>query len=153
NLRVRLLARVHVRVRPEPRPRCRVASSERFARGGLKMRTHLLRTTFIAFALVAGTGLAVAQDKPANNMAPPGVDPAQQNSPQPGNKAEENATQEPSSRAPTAKPEDNQVLVNGRLNVPGAPENSDAVPAKFSAKNDADDQLITLGYTFKQLTP
>jgi len=117
------------------------------------MRTHLLRTTFIAFALVAGTGLAVAQDKPANNMAPPGVDPAQQNSPQPGNKAEENATQEPSSRAPTAKPEDNQVLVNGRLNVPGAPENSDAVPAKFSAKNDADDQLITLGYTFKDLTP
>jgi hypothetical protein len=38
------------------------------------------------------------------------------------------------------------------LAVPGAPANTDTVPAKFSAKNAADDKLITIGYTFKTLT-
>jgi len=119
------------------------------------MRIHL-RTVTLALALVAAAGVAVAQDQPAadRNPAPPGVDPARQNAPQPGYKPEENAKQEPGSRAATAAPEQQGgVLVNGRLNVPGAPENSDAVPAKFSAKNDADDKTITLGYTFKNLTP
>jgi hypothetical protein len=44
------------------------------------------------------------------------------------------------------------VFVNGALAVPGAPENSDTVPAKFSEKNAADDKLITVAYTFKALT-
>ena len=43
-------------------------------------------------------------------------------------------------------------FVNGALAVPGAPENSDTVPAKFSEKNAADDKLITTAYTFKLLT-
>ena len=38
------------------------------------------------------------------------------------------------------------------LAVPGAPANSDTVPAKFSEKNAADDKLITLAYTFKTLS-
>jgi hypothetical protein len=46
----------------------------------------------------------------------------------------------------------NNVLVNGALAVPGAPANTDTVPAKFSAKNAADDELITIAYTFKPLT-
>ena len=33
-----------------------------------------------------------------------------------------------------------------------APANTDTVPAKFSAKNAADDKLITIAYTFKTLT-
>jgi len=44
------------------------------------------------------------------------------------------------------------VFVNGALAVPGAPANTDTVPAKFSAKNAADDELITIAYTFKTLT-
>ena len=36
--------------------------------------------------------------------------------------------------------------------VPGAPANTDTVPAKFSKKNAADDELITVAYTFKTLT-
>ena len=44
------------------------------------------------------------------------------------------------------------MFVNGALAVPGAPANTDTVPAKFSEKNDADDKLITLAYTFKLLT-
>jgi hypothetical protein len=49
-------------------------------------------------------------------------------------------------------PPDNSVFVNGALAVPGAPANTDTVPAKFSEKNAADDKLITLAYTFKLLT-
>ena len=43
------------------------------------------------------------------------------------------------------------VFVNGALAVPGASADTDTVPAKFSARNSADDQLITLAYTFKTL--
>jgi len=49
-------------------------------------------------------------------------------------------------------PAQNNVFVNGALAVPGAPMNTDTVPAKFSAKNAADDELITIAYTFKTLT-
>src|SRR5262249_49570553 len=53
---------------------------------------------------------------------------------------------------PNASPPANAVFVNGALAVPGAPANTDTVPAKFSAKNAADDKLITIAYTFKTLT-
>jgi hypothetical protein len=46
----------------------------------------------------------------------------------------------------------NNVLVNGALAVPGAPANTSTVPAKFSAKNADDDELISIAYTFKPLT-
>ena len=46
----------------------------------------------------------------------------------------------------------NAVFVNGALAVPGAPANTDTVPAKFSAKNAADDKHITLAYTVKTPT-
>ena len=54
--------------------------------------------------------------------------------------------------SPNASPPANAVFVNGALAVPGAPANNDTVPAKFSAKNAADDELITIAYTFKTLT-
>jgi hypothetical protein len=60
--------------------------------------------------------------------------------------------EEPSSHAPTDKPPQNAVFVDGALAVPGAPADTDTVPAKFSAKNAADDQLVTVGYTFKNLS-
>ena len=55
---------------------------------------------------------------------------------------------------PPADPQQqsNAVFVNGALAVPGAPPNTDTVPAKFSARNAADDKLITIAYTFKSLT-
>jgi hypothetical protein len=52
---------------------------------------------------------------------------------------------------PNASPPANAVFVNGALAVPGAPANTDTVPAKFSAKNAADDKLIIIAYTFKTL--
>jgi len=58
-------------------------------------------------------------------------------------------TQEPSSEQPTAKPEDTVALVNGRLTAPGAPADSQMVPAKFSERNNALDQLPTLAFPLK----
>jgi len=47
---------------------------------------------------------------------------------------------------------DKAPIVNGALAVPGAPANTETVPAKFSRKNAADDELITIARTFKMLT-
>lgn len=60
-------------------------------------------------------------------------------------------TEEPSSHTPTVPPPETAVFVNGALAVPGASNDTDTVPAKFSARNSADDKLITLAYTFKTL--
>jgi hypothetical protein len=46
----------------------------------------------------------------------------------------------------------NSVFVDGALAVPGAPADTETVPAKFSEKNAAADRLITVAYTFKALT-
>ena len=60
--------------------------------------------------------------------------------------------EEPSSEAARTQPQANAAFVNGALAVPGAPANTDTVPAKFSQKNAADDALPTMAYTFKTLT-
>jgi Protein of unknown function (DUF1236) len=115
------------------------------------MRRQLLRTSSLVLVLFGAgfsVGLAVAQ------QPPPAAEPQQQ---QQQEKAQQTPSgkmgaEEPGSHAPSQKPADNSVFVNGALAVPGAPENADTVPAKFSAKNAADDKLITLAYTFKLLT-
>ena len=112
------------------------------------MQYALLRTSALALAFAAGIGLAAAQQQP------PPADPQQQSQQE---KAQQTPSgqmgkEEPSSHAPSAAPPANAVFVNGALAVPGAPANTDTVPAKFSAKNAADDALITIAYTFKTLT-
>jgi hypothetical protein len=105
-------------------------------------------TCSIALALLGGVSMAAAQQPapPADAQQQSQQEKAQQT---PAGKA---GTEEPSSRAPSEKPQDNAVLVNGALAVPGAPADTDTVPAKYSAKNAADDELITVAYTFKSLT-
>src|SRR5215467_13389878 len=112
------------------------------------MRYDLLRTSALALAFVVSVGLAAAQQQP------PPAD-AQQQSQQ--EKAQQTPSgkmgaEEPSSHAPNAAAPGNAAFVNGALAVPDAPANTDTVPAKFSAKNAADDALITIAYTFKTLT-
>jgi hypothetical protein len=58
--------------------------------------------------------------------------------------------EEPSSQAEMPKPQG--AFLNGALTAPGAPTDVDTVPAKFSQKNADDDKLITVAYTFKNLT-
>jgi hypothetical protein len=110
------------------------------------MRSNLLRTSVVVFAVLAGAGLALGQQPapPADAQQKSQQEKAQQT---PSGKT---GTEEPSSHAPAAASQD--VFVNGALAVPGAPANTDTVPAKFSEKNAADDQLITVAYTFKLLT-
>jgi hypothetical protein len=52
-------------------------------------------------------------------------------------------THEPSANVPT---HDQPVLSNGALNVPGAPSDSQTIPAKFSERNAALDKLPTLAF-------
>ena len=52
--------------------------------------------------------------------------------------------QEPSASTPAR--DDSPVLVDGRLNVPGAPVDSQTVPAKFSEGNAALDKLPTMAF-------
>ena len=47
-------------------------------------------------------------------------------------------TEEPGSHAPS---QDTAAFVNGNWNVPGAPADSQTVPAKFSKRNDAIDRV------------
>jgi len=112
------------------------------------MQRDLLRSSALALAFVGSIGLAAAQ------QSPPPAD-AQQQSQQ--EKAQQTPSgkmgaEEPSSHAPGTTPDENAAFVNGALAVPGAPANTDTVPAKFSKKNAADDELITVAYTFKTLT-
>src|SRR3954470_9110679 len=98
------------------------------------MRRELLRTSaFLVLTLLAAVCSAAAQQSPA-------VEPQQK---QQQEKAQQNPSgkmgkEEPSSHAPSDKPADNSVFVNGALAVPGAPANTDTVPAKFSQKNAED---------------
>src|SRR5262249_17263278 len=107
------------------------------------MRNDLLRTSALPLAFVVSVGLAAAQQQP------PAPDPQQQSQQE---KAQQTPSgkmgaEEPSSRAPNAAAPANAAFVNGALAVPDAPANTDTVPAKFSAKNAADDALITIAYT------
>jgi hypothetical protein len=112
------------------------------------MRRDLLRTGAFALAFAGSVGISTAQQPP-----PPGD--AQQQSQQ--EKAQQTPSgkmgkEEPSSHAPETQPQPNAAFVNGALAVPGAPANTDTVPAKYSQKNAADEQLITTAYTFKTLS-
>jgi hypothetical protein len=111
------------------------------------MRPELVRTCAVLVLVLWGAvESAAAQQSPAaESQQQQQQDKAQQT---PSGKM---GKEEPSSHAPSDKPADNSVFVNGALAVPGAPANTDTVPAKFSEKNAADDKLITLAYTFKLL--
>src|SRR5262245_55305261 len=105
-------------------------------------------TISLALALLGGVSIAAAQQPtpPADSQQRVQQERAQQTP------SGQMGKEEPSSHAPAAKPQDNAVFVDGKLAVPGAPADSDTVPAKFSAKNAADDKLITVAYTFKTLS-
>ena len=112
------------------------------------MRPELVRTcAVLVLTLWGAVGSAAAQQSPAAESQQQQQQEKAQQTPS-GKMGKE----EPSSHAPSDKPADNSVFVNGALAVPGAPANTDTVPAKFSEKNAADDKLITLAYTFKLLT-
>ena len=105
-----------------------------------------LTLSLSAAALLAGLGCATAQDNSAQQKQ---GDPGQQQRHDqmlqtvPG----KNGTEEPSSHAPTTT--DTAVFVDGKLNVPGAPQDGQTVPAKFSKHNHDLDVLPTMAMPVK----
>jgi hypothetical protein len=108
-----------------------------------------LATTLVILAAFGG---AAAQSQ---TVAPPAQQrqqesPQQKQDSQPGSaghqrKVDDTLNSE-SGRAGKAEPvpqtkSDDSVLVNGAWNVPGAPQDSQTVPSKYSARNDALDKL------------
>jgi hypothetical protein len=100
---------------------------------------------YAALIVAIATGLAFAQQA-APPAQPPTASKEQQST---ADKAQhtqsgKTGTSEPNAHADAAKLEDTGVLVNGRLNVPGAPPDSQTVPAKFSERNATLDELPTM---------
>ena len=93
------------------------------------------RWTLSALALLASVSLAAAQQQaPANQATNPiGDGPF---------KSQQGGKEEPGSHGSGANNDGNNdaVFVNGKLNVAGAPKDSQTVPAKFSERNAKLDQ-------------
>lgn len=118
------------------------------------MVNALIRASSIVLAVAAGPTMAWSQAAPTQGTTGESLgsprqemqaDKAMQT---PSGKA---GKEEPGSHAPSVPATDTMVLVNGALAVPGARQDTDTTPAKYSAQNAADDKLITLAYTFKAL--
>jgi hypothetical protein len=120
------------------------------------MRRRFAFASTIMFALGAFPGLAAAQQ----SAAPPAAQqPAAQPQPaaqQPAAKDEDNrqardAMHSTPGRAGKDEPKMEQqaagpVFVNGNLAVPGASQDTETTPAKFSKRNDALDKLPTMAF-------
>jgi hypothetical protein len=103
-----------------------------------------LRSSLISLAILLGLGMGLGLAQQGENLASPQQKNQQEKAQQtePGRAG----TTEPSSHTPTAPPDESWVFWNGRLNVPGAPADSQTVPAKFSERNDALDELPTMAF-------
>jgi Protein of unknown function (DUF1236). len=98
----------------------------------------------IALALLAGTSIGAAQqektqqnsaDEALTRSAPEAKDP-----PQAPAAARQNDASQPGLQ------QEGQPFTDGRLTAPGAPEDSQDAPAKFSAKNDKLDKTPIMAY-------
>ncbi len=116
------------------------------------MHEFTIRAASLALAIAGGIAVAIGQGADAVPQAK--AQELKKQDPVPpatGKSTSEKAgTHEPSSKAPTAK--DADVLTNGALTAGGSPADVDTVPAKFSARSAADDQLPIAGYRLKHLT-
>lgn len=102
-------------------------------------RSLIVASTLIVCGLAAGA--VRAESAPPQQTQPDQQDQADKSMNSPSGRA---GKDEPGSYAPSAA--DASVLRNGALNVPGAPTDSQTVPAKFSKRNAALDQLPTLAF-------
>ena len=117
-----------------------------------------MRAALLATVAVIALGFNTAQAEGTSpqgaredNASQPTTDQHQQGSQSATSKSGQGGKEEPGSNAPS---QDTAVFVNGKLNVPGAPADSQTVPAKFSQRNDAIDKTpimaMPLGLTDAQ---
>lgn len=96
-------------------------------------------------------GVKPTQDQSGSSRVPATSDQQRQGEQAVSTPSGKTGKEEPSSHAPTL---DTAVFADGRLNVPGAPADSQTVPAKFSERNDRIDRLpimaMPLGLTDQQ---
>jgi hypothetical protein len=116
-----------------------------------------------ALLLLSSVGFAAAQ-----TAQPPPGGPPPDTSTKPKDATEQNPsaqhTQQPEQNNPTgaqvapgepksvSTPQTGPAFVNGALAAPGADKDAQTVPAKFSAKNDAEDHLPVIAFTFKNMS-
>jgi hypothetical protein len=103
-----------------------------------------LATFAILLGLGFGLGLGIASAQQGRDLADP-----QQKAQQEKAQHQEDGragTTEPSSQTPTVAPDDSWVFWNGRLTGPGAPADSQTVPAKYSERNNTLDELPTMAF-------
>jgi hypothetical protein len=109
-----------------------------------------LRYGVIALTLLAGGGLAQSQEKSQQNTADEALTnrtPSQGE--RQGNEAKQDAA--PQTGPQMAIPGNqavgqDKVFQDGKLAAPGAPQGTQDEPAKFSAKNNADDKTPTMAW-------
>jgi len=102
-----------------------------------------LSTGVAVTALIAGLGVALAQQPPAGNgMQQPKAEQSQKDwqHTESGRAGKE----EPSSHVQTEKPPENAVFFKGTLAAPGAATETETSPAKWSEKNAALDKVPTM---------
>jgi hypothetical protein len=109
-----------------------------------------LRYGVIALTLLGGAGLAQSQEKSQQNTADEALTnrtPSQGE--RQGNEAKQDAAPQtgPQMAIPgTQAVGQDKVFQDGKLAAPGAPQGTQDEPAKFSAKNNADDKTPTMAW-------
>ena len=83
-------------------------------------------------------GVKPTQDQSGSSKVPATTDQNRQGEQAVSTPSGKTGKEEPTAHAPT---QSTAVLVDGKLNVPGAPADSQSVPAKFSERNDKIDKL------------
>jgi hypothetical protein len=83
-------------------------------------------------------GVKPTQDQSGSSKVPATTDQQRQGEQAVSTPSGKTGKEEPTAHAPT---QSTAVLVDGKLNVPGAPADSQTVPAKFSERNDKIDKL------------
>jgi hypothetical protein len=118
------------------------------------MRNRLLHTAAVALLIAGGIGYAAAQNPSESSSEP--KKPAEQN-PSAQNTQQKDANNPTDAQVAPAEPksvhlpQSGPAFVNGSL-AASADKDSQTAPAKFSAKNDAEDHMPIIGFTFKNLS-
>jgi hypothetical protein len=84
-----------------------------------------------------------APNQTAKDTVPPATDKSE---------ASRAGTQEPSAKVEGTAKDDKASFDKGTLSAPGAPQDVDTAPAKFSARTNADDALPIAAYALRHLT-
>jgi hypothetical protein len=101
-----------------------------------------LHTGVAVTALLAGLGVALAQQPENKSMQSPQAEKAQNESTR--SESGKAGTTEPGSHMPSDQPADSAVFVHGALAAPGASPDGETVPAKWSERNAALDKVPTM---------